>query len=195
MLNFLKIEFPSWFAGFKELIFSLADKLDYRMREVKISLTGNKIERELDREFTKFGRRALEYYQKKPGIQSLDPSLFQQELEEIQTLKDKYSQALQELSILQRKALKEALSECTNQFNRTGWGLLQIAVPENTKYSQKKIKELPLSQNILVLMVKKENRMELAHGNTVLEVGDFLICIGNEKGLADLKNLLQQREI
>lgn len=195
MLNFLKIEFPSWFAGFKELIFSLADKLDYRMREVKISLTGNLIERELDRGFTKLGRKALEYYQRNPNLQNLNTSLFQQELEVIQSLKDKYSQALQELSVIQRKALKEALSECTDQFNRTGWGLLQIPVPENTKYAQKKIKELPLRQNILVLMVKKENRMELAHGNTVLEGGDFLICIGNEKGLADLKHLLQQREI
>ncbi|MHB8481709.1 MAG: TrkA C-terminal domain-containing protein [Nitrospiria bacterium] len=195
MVNFLKIELLPWYGGFKELIYTLADKLDYRMKELKISLTGNMIEKELDQGFVRLGKKALSYYQKNSGLQELDSAHFRQELERIQDLKNRYSQTLQELSDLQRKALKEALSECATQFNRTGWEFLQIPIPEKSKYAQKQIKELPPTRDILILMVKRENRMELVHGNTILEGGEALICIGTEKGLSDFKNLIRQIEV
>ncbi len=116
---------------------------------------------------------------------SADP--FQKEMEEIQMLKDKYSETLQLLSNLQRKAFKEALSQCTAQFNLTGWGLAQISVPDESKISNIKIKEIPLKQDLLILMIKKGERMELVHGDTLLNRGDSLICIGTDKGILDFK--------
>jgi DNA gyrase/topoisomerase IV subunit A len=191
MVKTLKIEILSFVSGFKELVYSLAEKLDFRVKEFKISLQGEMIEKEMDRAFMRLGEKALSDYQKNKNLLQLSADQYQNELEEIHLLKDKYSEILQSLSNLQRKAFKEALSQCTAQFNRTGWGLAQINIPDESKISNIKIKEIPLKQDILILMIKKGERMELVHGDTLLERGDSLICIGTEKGILDFKERLK----
>lgn len=191
MVKTLKIQILSFISGFNELIYSLAEKLDFRMKEFKISLQGQMIEKGMDSAFKRLGEKGLSDYQKNRNFLQLSADQYQNELKEIILLKDKYSETLQSLSNLQRKAFKEALSQCTAQFNRTGWGLAQINITSESKVSNIKIKEIPLQQDILILMIKKGERMELVHGDTLLERGDSLICIGTEKGILDIKEWLK----
>ncbi len=59
MVKTLKIEILSFVSGFNELVYSLAEKLDFRVKEYKISLQGKMIEKEMDRAFIRLGEKAL----------------------------------------------------------------------------------------------------------------------------------------
>jgi hypothetical protein len=190
MIQFLKVEFLSFFVGFRELIYSLAEKLEYRMKSFKLHLRGNLIEKELDRAYTRLGKSALEKFSSDKSFSQFYFEMFVQEMREIQTLKDQYALSLQELSDLQRRALKESLSHCSEQFQRTGWELAQIEAPAQLSFGKIKIKEIPLKQDFLILMIKKDNQMALVHGETVLDAGDTVICIGTGESLQKFKKFL-----
>jgi hypothetical protein len=190
MIQFFKVELISFYVGFKELIFSLAERVDDRMKSFKLHLRGTLIEKELDHAYIRLGKSALEKFLFDKSFSQIHFEMFVQELREIQTFKEQYAVSLQERSDLQRKALKESLSHCSEQFQRTGWELAQIEAPPQLSFGKIKVKEIPLKKDFLVLMIKKDEQMALVHGDTVLEAGDTVICIGTGESLQKFKIFL-----
>lgn len=190
MIQFLKIEFLSFFVGFRELLYTLAERLDLRIKSFKLNLRGNLIEKDLDRAYRNLAKTALGRVSPESGLALLKPEMFFEEVREIQSLKDKYSLSLQELSDLQRQALRETLSHCSEQFQRTGWELAQIEAPGELTFKEIKIREIPIKKDLLVLMIRKGNQMSLVHGETILEPRDTVICIGTKESLQSFKAFL-----
>ena|ERR1700693_3552023 len=193
MLNLLKVELLTLAEGAQELIYSVAEKVDYRMKSFKIALLGKEIESELDSVYKKIGKTGIEKFMSSKNWASIDLSDFQNEFLEVQLLKERYSQTLEDLSLLRRKAIKDLLSDYTALINKTGWEMAQIQVPDEPFFHGKRIREFQLKEDSLILMVKKDTAMEIAHGNTLLQGNDILISIGTESGLKYLKNLFTSR--
>lgn len=191
MIQFLKVEYFSFLAGFKELIYSLAERVDYRMKSFKLHLRGRLIETDFERACIRLGKSALEKFSPDKSFSQFHFEMFVQELREIQTLKEQYALSLQELSDLQRNALKESLSHCSEQFQRTGWELAQIEASPLLPFTKIKIKDIPVKKDFLILMIKKGNQMSLVHGETVLEAGDTVICIGTGESLQKFRKFVQ----
>jgi TrkA family protein len=192
MIQFLKIEFLSFIVGFRELIYSLAEKLDFRMKSFKLNLRGNLIEKELEHAYIDLGKKALDNVSKEGGLSFLDTNMFIQAIRVIQNLRDRYSLSLQELSDLQRQALRETLSHCSEQFQRTGWELAQIEAPDELSFRKIKIRDIPVKKDLLVLMIKKDNQMLIVNGDIFLEPGDTVICIGTTESLQAFKSYLNK---
>jgi Trk K+ transport system NAD-binding subunit len=191
MVQFFKVELFSFILGFREFIYSLAERVDYRMKSFKFHLRGNLIEKDLDQACIRLGKTALEKFSLDKSFSRFHFEMFLQELREIQTLRDQYALSLQALSDLQRKALKDSLSNCSEQFQRSGWELAQIEAPANLSFGKIKIKEIPLKNDFLVLMIEKDNQLALVNGETVLQAGDTLICIGTGESLQKFRSFLR----
>jgi hypothetical protein len=190
MLNFLRIELFSFLTGLKESVYAIAEKVDYRMKSFKLNLKGNLIEKDLDRAFVRLGRLAFDKNQGGGEIRLPQPRECGPLLREIDGLQDQYSQSLHDLSLLQQKALRESLSHCSEQFQKTGWELVEIETPVSFELPEFRIKEIPLRDDLLVLMIKKGNEMRLANGETLLEPGDALISIGTSESIRKFKQFL-----
>lgn len=189
MMNLLKIELLTLAEGAQEFIYSVAEKVDYRMKSFKISFLGKQIERELDSVYKKIGKTGIEKFMSSKNWTSVELSDIRNEFLDAQILKERYSQTLEDLYLLRRKALKDLLSDYTALINKTGWEMAQIPVPDEPFFNGKSIREFQLKEDSLILMVKKDTVMEIAHGNTLLQGGDILISVGTAAGLNYLRNL------
>lgn len=195
MIQLARTEILSFFVGIRELIYSIAEKVDYRMKSFKLNLRGNLIEKELDRAFIDLGKSAVAKMSSDSDAAAFHSEEFVRKIHEIQNLKDQYSLSLQELSDLQRKALQESLSHCTEQFQRSGWELAQIEVPSECALDKIRIKDIPIKKDFLVLMIRKDQQMALVTGETHLEPDNTLICIGTAESLQLFRGYLLKGEL
>jgi hypothetical protein len=192
MIQIARTEIQSLFVGIREFIYSIAEKVDYRMKSFKLDLRGTLIERELDRAYIELGKKAVEKSLSTTGTLDVHSETFVKQIHDIQNLKEQYSLSLQELSDLQRKALKESLSHCAEQFQRSGWEMAQIDVPAHFSVPSYRVKDIPFKKDFLVLLIRKEQEMTLVTGETVLEPENTVICIGTGESLQNFRTLLSK---
>lgn len=68
-----------------------------------------------------------------------------------------------------------------NYFDSLGYDLTETSLSENHPWANKKIQDLGLSPDLLILMVQKENGLVVPDGSTSLEAGDKVIYMEEDE--------------
>ncbi len=63
----------------------------------------------------------------------------------------------------------------------------------NPALSGRKLRELKLPGDALVLALRRENELIIPHGDTVLELGDRLTLVGNIEALKEIRTMIENR--
>ena len=61
----------------------------------------------------------------------------------------------------------------------------------NTSITGKKIKELPIHCNAILMMIKSGNELKIPHGDTYLKKGDIVHVFGTASALLEMRKLAE----
>jgi cell volume regulation protein A len=70
--------------------------------------------------------------------------------------------------------------------------LVEVSVPENAAVAGKQIVEARLPRGALITLVRRNQEFLVPNGDTVLRVGDKLLVLASEEGLASLRSVIEQ---
>jgi cell volume regulation protein A len=70
--------------------------------------------------------------------------------------------------------------------------LVEVSVPENAAVAGKQIVEAGLPRGALITLVRRNQEFLVPNGDTVLRVGDKLLVLASEEGLASLRSVIEQ---
>ncbi|MEP1151257.1 MAG: amino acid permease [Balneola sp.] len=71
---------------------------------------------------------------------------------------------------------------------------IKVVVKENDPMVGKQIQELALPEECLIAIIKRNGKMKIPHGNTVIKVNDELAFIGEEEGILVLRDRFHDNE-
>ncbi|MFY0683838.1 MAG: amino acid permease [Balneola sp.] len=71
---------------------------------------------------------------------------------------------------------------------------IKVVVKENDPMVGKQIQELALPEECLIAIIKRNGKMKIPHGNTVIRVNDELAFIGEEEGILVLRDRFYDNE-
>ena len=68
--------------------------------------------------------------------------------------------------------------------------ILEFRVKHNCKFIGKPLKDIKLKKGILVGYISRSGKIEIARGNSTVELGDSVVIISSIKGLGDINDVL-----
>lgn len=161
----MKQDFLVALAGFQEATVAVADRVHRRVQEVKTSIDAGLLEKEIAADYALLGNKV--YLKGHADLAALykEP--------EFRRLFDKIQEEQKKLATIETIVLPhESLMEFERVVLQSEFLIHQLVISESFHGVGKKIKELFLPPQMRVIFIRKKNRLEMAHGNIVIEAQD-----------------------
>jgi len=75
------------------------------------------------------------------------------------------------------------------EFNRGGYSIIQMKVQPNAKASNTLLKDLSISQNTVLIAIKRDDALLIPKGDTRILQDDDILALADKSGLEELENI------
>lgn len=70
--------------------------------------------------------------------------------------------------------------------------LLELKIPQNSKIAEKAVMDLDIPPEVLIIMIKRDDKIITPRGSTVLKAGDTIMLAGDKKSLVEIDELTKK---
>ena len=89
------------------------------------------------------------------------------------------------LDLIETEQENSVLKTFTDYTGEINTQLLEVMITEDNKWKNKSIMDAGIPEEILIVMIKRDDKILVPKGSTVINIGDILVLSGN-----DIKNMI-----
>lgn len=179
-------------ATLMQAIVQIAEKVAIKMDVLKLNQEILWIEKQLDAAYGELGKT---FYQLPGG--SLTQPLMDEHIAflmaRIQQLSSNRKSLGRSLVDLQDETFLDPLIEFLRMFKRAGGTIEPVTIPTAFPSSEKKVKELGLPSNTLVIGLQRKDQVIIPCGNTSVRPGDRLFLLASVRDVEGIQKIFQDR--
>lgn len=166
----------------KELFSEIANKIKNIRALTELKLELDKLETELQEYYLKLGETAPQRSRWRKW-DSKRKALVEAELTEIHELENKIKKIKKEIGEYQESAVGESfdIDNVGGEIDVSGYQILKMEVIEDSLINGKQIKEINFPEDLLVVLIKRDENVLLPDGQTIILAGDILTVIGKSE--------------
>jgi hypothetical protein len=174
------------FHGAQEAILDMADKISTKVQETKMLLEIKDLENEMNRSHSRLG--GIFYQLRDQGIYAIHENPETHKiLGQCKTLQEKISRLREKYHTISKSYLNSQVSFLGQELEKQNIKLIRLTIDKKSPLKGCKVRDLKLSQDILVLCVLKKNRLMIANGDTRIDDHDSIFVMGPEPQIDQLK--------